>query len=198
VLSISLYAFSKSILKILYSTAQCVLRNVGDVFFNLSLELGKVCWSSLVHNALRMSKPNQSLQSYEPTFVLCVQKELDRGAESHSGAETLFVQLSHCHLSGNTHSRQPHVPDRSIARLQLNVRYYSTVWRFPPTYCTSTGLPTSTSNFPVSLHHPVLTFSCSFVKYVYVLTFTDTVALMTKKLFEDCLYQVGCVACLIW
>jgi hypothetical protein len=39
--------------------------------------------------------------------------------------------------------------------LHLNVRYYSTVWRFPPTYCTSTGLPTSTSNFPVSLRHPV-------------------------------------------
>jgi hypothetical protein len=30
------------------------------------------------------SKPNQSLQSYEPTCVLRVQKELERGAESHS------------------------------------------------------------------------------------------------------------------
>jgi hypothetical protein len=144
VLSISLYTFSKSILKILRSAAQCVLRNVGNVFFNLSLELGKVCWSSLVHNALQMSKPNQSLQSYEPTCVLRVQKELDHGAESHSGAETLFVQLSHCHHFSNTHSRQPHALD------------YSTVWLFPPTYCTSIGLPTSTSNFPVSLRHPVL------------------------------------------
>jgi hypothetical protein len=53
------------------------------------------------------------------------------------------------------HSRQPHTPDRSTAPLQLSVRYYLTVWRFPPTYCTSTGLPTSTSNFPVSLHHSV-------------------------------------------
>jgi hypothetical protein len=102
VLSISLYTFSKSILKILHSAAQCVLRNVGDVFFNLSLQLGKVCWSSLVHNALQMSKPNQSLQSYEPTCVLRVSKELDRGAGSHSGAETLFVQLSHYHHFGNT------------------------------------------------------------------------------------------------
>ena len=44
VLSISSNTFSKtSILKILHSTAQCVPRDVGDVFFNLSLELGKVC-----------------------------------------------------------------------------------------------------------------------------------------------------------
>jgi hypothetical protein len=56
-----------------------------------------------------------------------VQKELDR-------AETLFVQLSHCHHFGNMHSRQPHAP------LQLNVHYYST----------------STSNFPLSLRHPVV------------------------------------------
>jgi hypothetical protein len=55
VLSISPCTFNKSILKILHSAAQCVLRNVGDVFCNLSLELGKVCWSSLVHNALQMS-----------------------------------------------------------------------------------------------------------------------------------------------
>jgi hypothetical protein len=132
VLSISLYTFSQSILKILHSAAQCVLRNVGEVFCNPSLELGKVCWSSLVHNALQMSKPNQSLQSYGPACVLRVQKELDCGAESHSGAETLFVQLSHCHHFGNTHSRQPHAPDRSTAPLHLNVRYYSTVWRFHP------------------------------------------------------------------
>jgi hypothetical protein len=48
VLSISLYTFSQSILKSLHSAAQCVLRNGGDGFCNLSLELGKVCWSSLV------------------------------------------------------------------------------------------------------------------------------------------------------
>jgi hypothetical protein len=36
------------------------------------------------------------------------------------------------HTVGNTHSRQPHAPDHSTAPLQLNVRYYSTVWRFPP------------------------------------------------------------------
>jgi hypothetical protein len=111
-----------------------------------------------------MSKPNQSLQSYKSTCVLCVQRELDHGAESHSGAETLFVQLSHCRHFGNTHSRQPHAPDRSTAPLQLNVRYYSKVWRFPLTYCTSTGLPTSTSNFPVSLRHPVASR-----KYYYII-----------------------------
>jgi hypothetical protein len=33
---------------------------------------------------LFFSKPNQSFESYEPTCVLRVQKELDRGAESHS------------------------------------------------------------------------------------------------------------------
>jgi hypothetical protein len=66
-------------------------------------------------NFSTFSKPNQSLQSYEPTCVLRVQKELDCGAESHSGAETFFVQLSHCHHFGNTHSRKPHAPDRSTA-----------------------------------------------------------------------------------
>ena len=54
-LSISSNTFSKSILKILPSTAQCVLPGVGDLFFNLSLEMGKVCWSSLIYNALQMS-----------------------------------------------------------------------------------------------------------------------------------------------
>jgi hypothetical protein len=46
----------------LHSAAQCVLRNVGDVSFNLSLELGKVCWSSLVHNALQMSHRLRGLE----------------------------------------------------------------------------------------------------------------------------------------
>jgi hypothetical protein len=58
-----------------------------------------------------------------------------------------------------------HAPDRSTAPLQLNVRYYSTVWSFPPVYCTYTGLQTSTLDFPVSLRHPVL--SCLGKKQEY-------------------------------
>jgi hypothetical protein len=97
--------------------------------YHCSLHSINVFWDTYrqyTPTRLFFSKPNQSLQSYEPTCVLRVQKELDRGAESHSGAETLFVQLSLCHHFGNMRSRQPHAP------LQLNVRYYSTVWRFPP------------------------------------------------------------------
>jgi hypothetical protein len=72
----------------------------------------------------------------------------------------------------NTHSQQPHAPDRFTAPLQLNVRYYSTVWGFPPTYCTSTGLPTSTANFPVSLRHSVQLQACSSMLHLTYLFYT--------------------------
>jgi hypothetical protein len=68
-------------------------------------------------------------------------------APKHSLCSYHTVTISVIHTHSNRTLR--------TAPLQLNVRYYSTVWRFPPTYCTSTGLPTSTSNFPVPLRHPV-------------------------------------------
>jgi hypothetical protein len=90
------------------------------------LELGKVCWSSLVHNALQMSpKPNQSLQSYEPTC----RRNFTAGrnlivAPKHSLCSYHTVTISVIRTHGNCTLR--------TAPLQLNVRYYSTVWRFPP------------------------------------------------------------------
>jgi hypothetical protein len=121
------------------------------------------------------------LFKFTNTCVLHVQKELNHGAESYSGVKH-FVQLSHCHHFSNTHSWQPHAPDRSTAPLQLNVRYYSTVWRFPPTYCTSTGLPTSASNFPVSLRHPVLCISESILKCCLLLITNNR----SKYIYWDC------------
>jgi hypothetical protein len=84
-------------------------RNVFSGTLAMFSSIRVLSWARFVgivwYTRLFFSKPNQSLQSYEPTCVLRVQKELDRGAESHSGAETLFVQLSHCRHFGNTHSR---------------------------------------------------------------------------------------------
>jgi hypothetical protein len=52
---------------------------------------------------------------------------------------------------------------------------------FSPTYCTSTGLPTSTSNFPVSLRHPVVIVTAVVAVIVVVIAATVVVLVVAVE-----------------
>jgi hypothetical protein len=56
------------------------------------------------YTRLFFSEPNQSLQSYEPTCVLRVQKELDRGAPKHSLCSYHTITISVICTHGNRDS----------------------------------------------------------------------------------------------
>jgi hypothetical protein len=120
VLSISLYTFSKSILKILLSAAQCA----GDVFLSWARFVGLV-WYTTPPRLFFFQSRTSLFKVTNPRAYCACRKNLTAGWN-------LIVAPKHSLCSYHTVT--------------------ISVWRFPPTY---TGLPTSTSNFPVSLHHPV-------------------------------------------
>ncbi|KAG8286539.1 hypothetical protein J6590_056860 [Homalodisca vitripennis] len=88
-----------------------------------------------------------------------MKKELNRGEEYHNGVGTLIVQLLHCRHFCNTLSRQRHALHHSTAPSQLNDRYYLASRLPSPTRTRLTGVPTTTSKFPVSLRHPTLSYT---------------------------------------